>query len=359
MNMQTRHIPFVVPGFVRQPGMACLLFCMLLLTGCGQEAPLAQEINPAFEPEIPPGVPAMPPPADDFLNQAKIDLGRRLFFDPILSADSTISCGSCHIQELAFADDERFSTGLNGRKGFRNAPALFNLAWHESFNKDGGTPTLETQVEVPLTDTIEMGQSIRESLDKLNAHPQYPELFYRAYGSRTVTGFTLTRALGAFERSLISLNSPYDRYQYYGERNALSEAQLRGLELFNSAELNCVQCHSGFNFRKEGWENNGLYAFYADSGRARVTFNPDDAGKFKVMSLRNVALTAPYMHDGSLATLEEVIDHYAGGGVRHRNQSPLVDGFQISDAEKADLIAFLESLTDQSFLVNPDYRSPF
>ena len=247
---------------------------------------------------------------------------------------------------------------MNNAEGFRNAPPLFNLGWHESFSKDGGTPTLEIQLEVPLTDPVEMGQTIRTSLEKLNAHPSYPDRFYRAYGSRRVTGYTLTRALAAFERSLISLNSPYDRYQFYGERDALGAEALRGLELFYSERLQCGSCHSGFNFRKEGWENNGLYPFYADSGRARITLDPADAGRFKVPSLRNVALTAPYMHDGGLGSLEEVIDHYARGGIGHRNQSPLVSGFSLSEAEKADLIAFLESLTDESFLRNPDYGPP-
>ncbi len=300
----------------------------------------------------------MPAPPDDPLTKAKIELGRSLFYDPILSLDSTISCASCHHQSIAFSDFGAVSVGLEGRRGFRNAPPLFNLAWHESFNKDGGTRTLEIQMEVPLTDSVEMGQTIRRSLERLNAHPTYPNRFYQAYGVDRISSYQLTRAISAFQRTLISLNSPYDRYQYYGEDNALSASAKRGLELFYSEALQCGTCHSGFNFRKEGWENNGLFVEYPDSGRARITLDPADAGKFKVPSLRNVALTGPYMHDGSMASLSEIIDLYAAGGTGHRNQSPLIAGFEISDQEKADLMAFLESLTDESFLSNPDYAHP-
>lgn len=350
---QPLHLWFPFKGFLQQ-GLLC--FFVLALAGCVPEPPEPSAGSSSYRIELPPGIPDMPMPEDFRMTSQTVGLGRQLFFDPVLSRDSSISCGSCHHQEIAFADFTRFSEGAQGRMGFRNAPGLFNLAWHDFYNKDGGTATIELQMLVPITDHAEMDFSLREAAERLNRHPKYPQAFDAAFGSQEVTPFTLTRALSAFERSLISFNAPFDRYRYYGETDALTASQVRGKDLFYSSRLKCGNCHSNFDLRQDSFENNGLYAFYADSGRARVTWQAEDHGKFKVPSLRNVALTPPYMHDGSLASLSDVIDHYASGGAQHPNQSPFVSGFSISPQEKADLLNFMEALTDESFLSNPEYQ---
>lgn len=336
--------------------MGLLWVFALLLASCTPEEPIAFEGRSNYPLEIPPGIPEMPLPDHYLMTRQTVGLGRQLFFDPVLSRDGTVSCATCHHQEIAFADFDALSEGAEGRKGFRNAPGLFNLAWHGFFNKDGGTPTLELQMLVPISDHAEMDFSIRELVERLNQHPTYPQAFEAAFGSPKVSHYTLTAALGAYERSLVSFNSPYDRWLYHGEEDALDASQKRGRDLFFSEKTNCGSCHGNFDFRKEGFENNGLYEYYADSGRARVTLRADDNGKFKVPSLRNAALTAPYMHDGSIATLSEVVDHYASGGSEHPNKSPFVSGFQLSPDEKQDLLNFIESLTDPVFTSNPEYQ---
>lgn len=296
----------------------------------------------------------MPVPTDNFLTNDRVALGKQLFYDPILSRDSSIACASCHLQARGFADATPFSTGIDGRQGFRNAPTLSNLAWHPYFFYDGGVPTLELQVFAPIEAHFEMDELLQNVLDRLARHPQYPALFRRAYG-REPDPFALTRALAAFERTLVTGASAWDRYTYAGDATAIDAAVLRGWALFNSDSLHCASCHSGFDFTDYRFQNIGLPVTTADSGRMRITLAEADRGKYKTPSLRNIALSAPYMHDGSMATLDEVIAHFASGGMHYPNQSPLVQGFTISETEKADLIAFLEALTDLEFVNNPEF----
>lgn len=319
-----------------------------------------EEVSPLDETpyvwEVPAGFPA---PIDSEQNPttlAKVELGKQLFYDPILSRDSSISCNSCHKQELAFADDRAISPGVEGRLGLRNAPTLANVAYVTRFNKDGGVPKLDMQAGVPIEDENEMDLLMRIAAERLNAIPAYREAFQRAF-ARPADAFTITRALAAFQRTLISGDSRFDQYAYQGQSTALSEAELRGRALFFSERTQCSSCHTGFNFTNEAFINNGLYLDYGDDpGRQRVTVSPDDEGKFRVPTLRNVGLTAPYMHDGSLADLNAVIEHYDQGGQGHPLQDPRIQPLNLSDAEKHDLIAFLHSLTDASFLNNPAYR---
>lgn len=343
---------------VGQRQIARLLLGAAALFFAGCDSASVEELSDRYDLRIPAGFPEPAIPEDNQLTNTRVELGRRLFYDPVLSLDSSVSCATCHFQHLAFADPAPLSEGVDGRTGLRNSPALFNLAYAESFFRDGGVPTLELQVLAPISDENEMDNNIVTVVERLQRIPAYVELCQEAYG-RTPDPFCLTRALAAFERTLISGDSRYDRHSYHGESGALNAAEIRGLNLFQSDALKCAECHSGFNFTNEDFRNNGLKAVYPDTGRARITLDPADAGKFKVPSLRNVALTAPYMHDGSIATLGEVIDHYAAGGMGHRNQDPLVAGFVLSDAEKADLIAFLESLTDEVFIRNPVFSDPF
>lgn len=328
------------------------MFAFLILTGCGKE-PSELEDQPYFL-SIPPGFSMPNIPEDNLLTEKRIELGKLLFFDPGLSEDSSVSCGSCHFQAHAFSDNKALSTGIYGRTGFRNSPPLFNLAWHNKFFKDGGVPTLELQVLAPIEDENEMNFNVPDALARLSQNPTYQHLAKIAYG-RDFDAFVLTRSIAAYERTLVSGNSAYDKYQFQGDNNALTDQEKRGLTLFNSARTQCSSCHSGFDFSDYEFYNIGLYTTYADTGRMRITLNPADNGRFKTPSLRNIELTAPYMHDGSLATLEDVIEHFNSGGMGHPNQDSRVKPLNLTESEQADLIAFLKSLTDESFINNTKF----
>lgn len=302
---------------------------------------------------IPKGFPQPSIPTDNPITQAKIDLGKQLFFDKLLSADSSVSCGSCHFQEFAFAESRPISIGIGGQLGFRNAQPLFNLAWHPHFFRDGGVPSLELSILNPINNHVEMAISIPEILHRLNNHPSYPERFRRAFND-TVTIFGFVRALATFQRTLISGNSKYDRHLNANE--SLSELEKLGESLFFSPQTSCSSCHSGFNFTNFNFENNGLYIAYADYGRQRITTLESDRGKFSVASLRNIAYTAPYMHDGSLINLDQVIEHYNSGGQSHPNKSPLIRPLGLTENEKFALKSFLLTLSDEQFVNNVDFK---
>jgi cytochrome c peroxidase len=335
-------------------------FCILLLfllTDCRKE-----EQIPVIPPEtdeyvlrVPAGFSLPDIPADNVLTKSRIALGRRLFYDPVLSADSTRSCGSCHAPHLAFSDSTAVSLGIDSRAGTRNAPTLANVAYQKKLLREGGVPTLEMQILVPIQEHNEFDFNILLVAERLQKMPEYVAMAEKAYG-RTPDAFVITRSIAAFERTLLSGDSPYDQYSFQGKNNALSMAEKRGLELFQSERLNCSKCHSGFLFTNQEFTNNGLYEIYPDSGRIRLTGLESDRGVFKVPSLRNIALTAPYMHDGSLTTLEAVIDHYQTGGKPHPNKSPLLKPFALTVEERADLIVFLRSLTDEIFVKNPEFN---
>jgi cytochrome c peroxidase len=289
--------------------------------------------EPAPYADVPPGFPPVPHPADNRPTPERVALGERLFFDPILSVDSTLSCGSCHRPEFAFADTARVSPGVHGRLGFRNTPSLINVAYQPDFMMDGGVPTLEMQVLAPIDASFEFAFNTAELVERLQRHPEYPALMQEAYG-RT-DAFALTRALAAFQRTLLEGGNRH-------ETGRLDAAETRGEALFAD---HCASCHGGFNYTNYAFLNVGLYATYApDSGRARITGQPDDSGKFRVPSLRNVSRTPPYMHDGSLPDLRSVVDHFNAGGAGHRNQDDRVRPLELSPAEVDDLVAFLEAL---------------
>lgn len=309
----------------------------------------ASDLN--FSWQVPQGFPPIPYPADNLPSSDRIALGKELFFDPILSVDSTISCSSCHLPELAFTDNRSVSLGVEGRQGFRNAPTLANVAYAPYMLMDGGNPNLELQIFVPVEDHNEMDFNMVLLTERLSANSYYNQRFVEVFGTAP-SPYGITRALAAFERTILSGNSIYDQFQQ--GQSGMSESALRGMELFFSDDLSCSGCHSGFNFTNWAFENNGLYAtYYPDSGRARITRDPADAGKFKVPTLRNISVTGPYMHDGSLASLEEVIEHYNSGGQDHPNKSSLIQPLGLSIEQKNDLIRFLETLTDPTFLIDP------
>jgi len=308
-----------------------------------------EEVDGPFILEVPAGLPMPPVPEENPLTVASVSLGKALFFDPRLSRDGTISCATCHHPDRAFSDTVALSLGIEGRTGFRNSPTLGNVAYHPNFFRDGGVPTLERQVIAPVSDVAEMDHSLEGAAEAVADDQRYQRLSQLAYG-RELDPFVITRALASYERTLLSGWSRFDRYFYQGQSTALTESEVRGWELFRSGTLNCTACHSGFDFSDHSFQNIGQYEDYTDPGRERISLDPADNGKFKVPTLRNIALTGPYMHDGAMATLEEVVDHFASGGMAHPNKSPLIPSFALTAAEKADLIAFLHALTDERSL---------
>lgn len=330
-------------------------------SGCEKDAAVVSTVeelpNDALYPiVIPPGFPKMEFPADNPPTVGRVALGRELFYEKAFSLDSSLACASCHLQEKSFTDGMAISPGVFGRLGERNSPQLANVAYKPLFFKDGGIPTLELQALAPFDAHFEFDLNIVEAVERLQNDPYYVQRFEEVFEDEPSV-YGVTRALASFQRTFVSGNSRYDKHVFQ-EKNVLTDAELNGMALFNSEELKCAECHSGVFFTDYSYKNIGLETWYSDSGRARITVNPADAGKFEVPSLRNVAVTAPYMFDGRFQTLEEVIDHFASGGVDHRNKSELLTGFSISDAEKADLIAFLNTLTDESFLNNPNFQKP-
>jgi len=321
---------------------------LLLLSACRHPEQDMLEPDRPFNVLLPQGFPAMVAPADNPLTEASVTMGKALFFDKRLSRDGTVSCASCHFPELAFSDTVARSVGVDGRLGMRNAAPLINLAWHNAYFRDGGVPTLEQQVIAPVHDPLEMDYSIMRAAADLRYQEPYYTLSQRAFG-KPMEAWQLTRALAAYERTLVSGWSRYDRYRN-GDASALSESERRGMELFRSEALNCTACHDGFDLSDHGYHNIGQYLNYADPGRERITLNPSDNGKFKTPTLRNVARTGPYMHNGSLPTLEAVVDFFATGGLPHANRAPEMQSFALSAEEKADLIAFLHALNDERLI---------
>lgn len=326
----------------------------MLLTSCQDTATITPEYMPELM-EIPAGFPSIAEPADNVFSKARWELGKKLFFDPIMSVDQTLSCASCHKPELAFSDNQALSPGVENRPGTRNAPSLANVTYHPYFLREGGVPTLEMQVLVPIQEHNEFDFNIVLLAERLNTDSTYIAMAREAY-DRTPDAFVITRAIACFERSLLSGYSPFDQYMNYGIPDALSPAAINGMQIFFSERTNCTACHSGFNFTNYGFENNGLYENYSDQGRFRHTGNETDRALFKVPGLRNVALTAPYMHDGSLPTLSSVVDHYISGGKNHPNKNHILKPIHLSSSERGDLIAFLESLTDETFISNPIFN---
>lgn len=304
---------------------------------------------------VPEGFPQPLIPENNPLTHARIELGKKLFYDTILSADKSLSCASCHAQTLAFSDGKQKSVGSNHALADRNSMPLINLAWSNAFFWDGGVSSLELQVLKPLTSPNEMNLPLEQAIIRLNADKNYKKLFRKAYGTDPDAN-TLFKSIASFERTLISGNTKFDAYFYRKDPSAFNESELRGYKIFFSGEkVHCGSCHSGVNLTNNTFQNNGLSLEYPDQGRYRITGKESDKGKFKVPTLRNIALTSPYMHDGSLKTLEEVIDHYNTGGNSHPNKSEHVHihkGMRLTTQDKKDLINFLHTLTDIEFITN-------
>lgn len=287
-------------------------------------------------------------------NKAKFELGRKLFNDKLLSADNTVSCASCHQQFAAFAHSgHAVSHGINNKLGIRNAPGIFNLAWQKRFMWDGGINHLEVMPIAPITNPVEMNLPLAGAVAKLNSSAEYKKLFNVAFGGDEITSQQMLVALANYMAAMVSANSKYDRY-LQGEETLTADEQ-KGLDLFNN---HCTSCHAGVLFTDQSYRNNGLDSVYSkDTGRHHVTQDVADMGKFKVPTLRNVALTGPYMHDGRFASLEAVLNHYTMG-IKHSAtlDETLQNGIALSTDEKVQLIAFLNTLTDTEFAKNPVFK---
>lgn len=286
---------------------------------------------------------------------ARAALGRELFYAPVLSSDGKVSCSSCHQQSHAFTDGRATSLGTFGRSGKRSAPSLVNVAYRTRLFWHGGSPSLELQALGPLSDPNEHGFEPEDTVRVLRGDPYFARRFQEVFGEAPRL-LTLTQALAAFERTLVSYGSPYDRYSA-GDAAALTPAQVRGMDLFfDKAE--CFHCHAGRNFSDNLPHNNGSLLFNEDIGLAQLTGADEDVGKFITPTLRNVALTAPCMHAGQMKTLREVVQHYNEGGQPNPNTDPLVRPLGLTDAEVNDLVSFLEVLTDPTVATNPAFGPP-
>ena len=301
---------------------------------------------------------------DNPLTEEGVRLGRYLFYDKRLSRNGTVSCASCHKQSLAFTDGRRFSVGFDGALTRRSSMSLANLLWVQHFFWDGRASSLEAQAMGPLTDAHEMGQSMDSLVKKLSAVGMYGPLFAAAFGSRAITQDGIVRALAQFERTLVSADAPYDRYIRGGY--TMSPAEMRGLRLFFGRAV-CGNCHGGPKTFDETYHNNGLdRGAFKDSGRYDVTGLAYDRGRFRVVTLRNIALTAPYMHDGRFKTLEEVVDHYSDHIEPSETLSPTLRDtaneparLRLTREEKRDIVMFLRTLTDGRFVKDPRFSDPF
>lgn len=326
--------------------------CSLLFTSCGKDIPFVPSVKEIIH--TPEGFEEMQFPEDNQFTIERWELGKALFYDSVLSKSGNISCGSCHKPRLAFSDEIALSIGDESQPGRSNSPPLTNIGYHPYFTRAGGIPTLEMQVLVPIQEHDEFNNNMVYIVEVLRENPFYKKASQAAY-SRELDAFVITRAIATFERSFISGNSTYDQFIHGKNPKEFGINELRGKELFFSSKTQCSSCHSGFNFTNYSFENNGLLEQYGDLDRYRITNEPSDIGKFKTPSLRNLSVTAPYMHDGSLNSIEEVIEHYNSGGYNHINKSEMIRPLNLSSQEKSDLVAFLRSLTDQEFLTNKNF----
>ena len=333
-----------------------LLICGLLLWYAAANRATSIPIGHVVEIKAPLGLPPVPIPADNPPTLETIELGRRLYYDFALSSDKTISCASCHMPPMGFADGRRVSTGVDGKQGMRNSPSVVNSAYYTLQFWDGRAGTLEKQSEVPVANPVEMAHSLRGAVQHVSADPTYVAAFERAFGPGPISYEKVEKCIASFERTVLSGNSPFDRYYYGGDRSAMTEAQVRGLQLFRDPKKgNCASCHTigehSALFTDNKFHNIGVgfdNGVTTDPGRAAISGDVRETGAFMTPTLRNVAITAPYMHDGSQKTLKDVMDFYVGAG----NSNPYLDkeihslDF-LTGQERQDLIEFMRALTGE------------
>lgn len=330
--------------------LIAFLACTLLISACGNDL---LESPSEFQ------VPTLPDSPTNPRTKAGVQLGRMLFYETKLSRTNDLSCASCHDQELAFSDNNPVSFGVDDLQGTRQAMTLFNLAFTQNgFFWDGRAEILRHQSLLPIQDSVELDETLENVISKLNNEEMYLDQFDLAFGNNQITEEKMGLALEQFLTSIVSDNSRFDQFNR-GEIQ-LTSSEMEGARLFQRA--GCDNCHGGFNFNDTRFLNNGLdfEDEMKDLGRELVTGRPIDRGQFKVPSLRNIATSAPYMHDGRFSTLEEVMDHYSKG-VKDTNTTAgeVRGGFDMTNQERSDIVEFLHTLTDNEYLTNPDYASPF
>lgn len=293
-------------------------------------------------------------PADNPMTKDGVMLGRYLFYNPALSFDSSTSCASCHLQENGFSDKVSLSIGSNKQLGTSNSPNLTNIGMHPYYTRAGGVPSLEQQILVPIQEHNEFNTNILDISKRLKNDSTFVNLAHVAYPGRPYY-FAITASIASFERTFISNFSKFDNYIKGAEQ--LNATEIAGMSLFFSTKTNCSSCHGGFNFTDYSFKNNGATILHQDSGRYRLTKNKADVGLFKVPTLRNIALSMPYMHDGSIPNLDLVLESYNAGG-KHTAfiNSPLIKPLHLTKVELVQLKAFLESLTDFDFIKNPKFK---
>jgi cytochrome c peroxidase len=293
----------------------------------------------------PAGLPAVPHPPNNPPTPEKIELGKQLYFDPRLSADNTVSCATCHDPNKGWSNGEQFATGVGGQKGGRNSPSVINAAYYSFQFWDGRAKTLEDQALGPIANPIEMNLPLDAAVAKLNAIPGYKEQFQKVFGT-DVTADGIAKAIAAFERTVLSGDAPYDKFKA-GDKTALSEGAQRGMKLF-FGKANCSACHSGPNFSDSAFHNIGHES--PDKGRVAISKLPGDTGAMKTPTLREIAKSGPYMHNGALKTLEEVAAYYNKGGNGNPFQSEDIYPLKLTDAELADLVTFMiEGLSSTNY----------
>ncbi|MES2590182.1 MAG: cytochrome c peroxidase [Bacteroidota bacterium] len=347
-----------------------IVLIAFVVWACKKETSIS-EITP-YELKIPNHFPQMLIPEDNPISVEGVALGKKLFYDKKLSLDNSISCASCHDQKYAFSDPKRYSEGVNGTLGNRNSMALVNLGWQDFFFWDGRAKTLEEQILAPVPNPVEMHLEWEEAAKKINANDIYRSQFYRVFKTETIDKTFISKAISQFLRTLISATSKYDvmyKIEYSLDlnsseeiiKNQISNEEWAGYDLFKSLNgADCFHCHNGPLMQVKKFSNNGLDAIQLDLGRELVTGNSNDRGKFKVPSLRNIALTAPYMHDGRFQTLDEVIEHYSSGIHVSPTIDPLIEyanqgGVQLDAEQKGLLKIFLNTLTDYEFVNNKEF----
>ncbi len=356
-----------------------VIFCFGLCLQCRHEpaSPIGDLTHVAYNPvryhvQMPPGFPQLEEPSDNLMTVEGVMLGRKLFYDPVLSRDSTISCSSCHRQEVSFKDNLTLGTGIEGRTGRRSSMSLLNVGLHyNGLFWDGRVTTLEEQALHPVEDPLEMDESWPNVEEKLRRHPDYPTTFRRAFGitsTQEISRDLVAKALAQFQRTLLSSGqSKFDRFMR-GEI-FLDENEYNGFDMFfdlsrDLPDAECLHCHAAPLFTTNEYLNNGIEPLgsvfdFPDKGRGEVTDVAHDMGTFKVPTLYNIALMAPYMHDGRFETLEEVLDHYNSGGHRQEFPNQFIYPLGLTEGQKQDIIAFLHTLTDSLVLQNEDFSNPF
>lgn len=329
-----------------------------VITGC--QTDIAPD-EPPF-PLVPAHLAKVPVPADNPLTPAKVELGRQLFYDVRLSGDGTVACASCHNPSSAFSDaPNQVSRGVNGARGQRNSPSIVNAVYRTSYFWDGRAATLEQQAMMAFLSSVEMDADTIAVANVLRS-VSYRDAWQSAFGDTAVSMRRAMQAIASFERTIVSANSRYDQYAL-GKTSALSAQEREGMNLFFSNKTMCGSCHGGQDFTNDQFQNVGLFSHYFDRGRYNVTKDPKDEGLFKTPTLRNVALTPPYMASGDaekgpMNTLEQVVDHYNEGGLPFPNRDKRVRKLNLTDNEKAALVAFMKALTDSSVLRNPQWMKP-